>query len=379
MPIARTFSVVAVLASTVGSCWAQGTSPRPGAYWKCPVAERPGERAPGGIGGRVEVRFSATQDDVDQPTWLIRDDRDAYDDYNTRRIRLSYRGQSRDDLAYFVQVRRDWGADEIEFHDAYLTWSAWDYANVTLGQMMTPVDRQFLTSDIRLPMAERPRASTVLVPDRDIGLLLHDSGCTGRFGWYAGVFTGDGKNELSTGGTFMPAARIEWLARPDLNVGLSWARNHDPMRSNYQKFLKKNGDPYELLDLYSSEKLDEETWGVDLLLRREAAAVWAGYMTKDLSGACPCGFEAEACYVHCSHYVPWHGRSDRLELVAGYEEFDPNTSVVDQLDADWSTLGFNYHLDGCKRQVRVEYIIRDEKRDEVDNDTFLVQYDHVFP
>ena len=47
--------------------------------------------------------------------------------------------------------------------------------------------------------------------------------------------------------------------------------------------------------------------------------------------------------------------------------------------ADWITLGFNDHLDGCKRQVRVEYIIRDEKRDEVDNDTFLVQYDHVFP
>ena len=373
------FTIAIALVSTAAFCWAQGTGPRPGAYWKCPVASRPGEPRPRGIGGLVEARFSATQEDADQPTWGVRDDRGAYDDYNTRRIRLTYSAQPSDELLWYVQMRRDWGADEFEFQDAYFTYSGWDRAHLTLGQMMTPVDREFLTSDPKLPMTERPLASTVLVPDRDLGLLLHDSRCTESLGWYAGLFTGEGTNELSTGGSFMPAARVEWLASPELNLGLSWARNDSPVRSNFQKFLQKNGDPYELQELYSSEKLDEETWNLDLLFRRDATAVWAGYVRKQVSGACPCGLDADAWYLHCSRYLTWHGRDDRLELVAGYEELDPNTSVKDQLDAAWTTFGLNYHLEGSKRQVRVQYVIRDEKRDEVDNDTFLVEYDHAFP
>jgi hypothetical protein len=346
-------------------------------YWKCPVAQRPGVAAPTGFVGRVEARFSATQDDADQPTWLVRDDRGTSDDYNTRRLRLSYSAQSGDELLCWGQVRRDWGADEFEIHELYLTHSGWDWAHVSFGQMMTPFDREFLTSDPKLPLAERPLAGTVLVPDRDIGLLLHDAKCTESFGWYAGIFTGNGKNELSADGTLMPAARVEWLATPELNLAASWARNNNGRASNFQKFLKKNGDAYGLQELYAAERLDEEAWGLDLLFRRDATAVWAGYTNKKVSG--PTGLEADGWYVHLAHYVPHRGERDKLELVAGYEGLDPNKSVSDQLDARWLTVGLNYHIEGARRQVRVQYVARDEKSDEVDNNTFLVEYDHVFP
>ncbi|MCX7017300.1 MAG: hypothetical protein NTW86_32850, partial [Candidatus Sumerlaeota bacterium] len=41
-------------------------------------------------------------------------------------------------------------------------------ANITVGQMMVPFDRPFLTSDFQLPLAERPLASTILYPDRQV-------------------------------------------------------------------------------------------------------------------------------------------------------------------------------------------------------------------
>jgi len=63
--------------------------------------------------------------------------------------------------------------------------------------------------------------------------------------------------------------------------------------------------------------------------------------------------------------------------VLGHEQLDPNTAVTDQLDARWSWVGLNYHLDAC-RQWRLQYVIRDEARDEVRNDTLILQYEHVF-
>ena len=370
-------SASVLLALAAASCSAESPCPKPGVYLKCPVAERPGAPRKPGFTARIEARYSVTQDSAKQPTWLIRDDCNSTDDYNTRRLRMCYSGQVGHDLLYFGQLRRDWGADEFAIRDLYVTWSGWGAANVSVGQMKTPIDRQYLTSDVKLPLAERPRISKVLAPDRDIGILLHDSRSNDRFGWYAGVYTGNGQNELNSYGTFMPAARVEWLPTPSLNVGLNWVHNDSPRKSEYQRFLKKN-KAYGLQDLYQAEKLDEELWGVDLLHLCEYSSIWAGYTTKDVSGPAGAGVEADGWYVNATHYVPFHGHRDRLELVVAYEEFDPNRSVVDQLDARWFTLGCNYHIEGCKRQVRLQYVFRDEKRDDVNNSTLMVQYDHMF-
>ena len=78
------------------------------------------------------------------------------------------------------------------------------------------------------------------------------------------------------------------------------------------------------------------------------------------------------------HYVPFQGRRDALELCLGYQDFDPNTAVTDQLDARWLTFGANYHIEGTKRQVRLQYAIRDEGALDVENNTIMLEYDHAF-
>ncbi len=363
----------------LSSAWGAGaaSSPAPGEYWKSPVKEKPGKPSKLGFKLRLQGRYSITQSDAaKQPTWLVRDDRSASDDYNTRRLRLSYRGQGSERLSYFVQVRRDWGATDLEWRDIYLTYAGWEFAKLTVGEMKTPFDREMLTSDTELVLAERPRAAKLLAPDRQIGVLLYNNRCTKRLGWYAGLFLGNGKNELDTGGSIMPVVRAEWLAAPNLNIGINWMHKNNAARSNYQKFCKKNGDPYCLQALYSAQRADEEAWGIDALLRSDGTSVWAGYISKKVSGSAP-AVRAKGWYLHVGHYVPLHGNSDKLELVAGYDRFDPNTAVADQLDCDWVTIGANYHVDGHKRQWRLQYVFRNEGRNEVSNNTLLLQYERV--
>ncbi|MEA3400066.1 MAG: porin [Armatimonadota bacterium] len=356
---------------------AEGQCPRPGSYWKCPVTERPGEPRPGGLTARVQARYSHTQSDPDQPTWLVRDDRAGYDDYNTRRLRLAWSHQPSDDLLVFAQIRRDWGADEFEWHDLYATWSGLDWGNLTVGQMMTPFDRQFMTSDVKLPVAERPRSSILLIPNRDIGALLHGTSDDGCVGWYAGLYLGNGKNELDATGDPISVARLEWLATENLNVGANWALNKETRTSTFRKLVSRNGDPLGLAELYRDRQVDEEAWGLDAIWREGPTSVWAGYNEKGISASGHRGVTASGCYAQLSRFVPCSGAEDKLELVGGWEEFDPGAAAP-RLEARWLTLGANYHIEGCARQVRLQYVHRDEAVGEVDNDTVLLQYDHIF-
>lgn len=366
---------LAVLAAPLA--WPQTECPGPQRYWRCPAEWAPGTPKPGGFVARIQGRLSHTQSDPGQPTWLLRDDRSANDDYNTRRLRLAYSGQTSDDMLYFGHLARDWGADEFEILDLYVTFGSGDRPKVSVGQMSTPFDRQFLTSDVRLPLAHRARTTVLLVPARDIGVLAHDAECTERLGWYAGLFTGNGRNELDFDEDIMPVARVEWLASPNLNVGANWARKPHATVSNFSRFMGRNGDPYGLQPLYGAERLDEEMWGIDFLYRRGPTAAWGGYTAKEVSGA-GASVDAEGWHLELTHAIDAFGTPESLDLTLGYEDFDPNDAVVDQLDARWLTVGGTWHIKGCERQVRLQYVHRDERAMEVDNDSIVLQYEHIF-
>ena len=358
------------------SAFGQVESPCPACYWKCPVSERPdAKRAPGFV-ARIEGRYSRTQSGPGKPTWLVRDDNGPGDGYNTRRLRLNYTHHFNGEWAGFAHIRRDWGMDEFCLQDAYVTYGGWPAANLTVGQMIVPFGREYPTADMKIPLAERSRAGVVLVPQRDVGLLFHNDKATDRVGWYAGLYTGNGIDDVGSDGTFLAAVRAEWLATDCLNIGANWMRNDGPPASPYQKLLKKNGQAYDLQPLYDTEALDEEGWGIDALYRRVGANVWAGYTRKRVSGP-GTDIQADGWYIYGGKMLHIGEGSDRLELVLGHEQLDPNTAVTDQLDARWSWVGLNYHLDAC-RQWRLQYVIRDEARDEVRNDTLILQYEHVF-
>jgi len=360
-------------AAVAVSAWAQSVDPSPRNYWKtCTLGKHDK-----GFSARIQGRYSSTPGDAARPTWLLRDDNGTTDDYNTRRIRLTYWDELKDDLLYCVQVRRDWGADEFEIHDLYLSWTLPQFGYITVGQSMVPFGREYLTPDPQLPLAERALAETLLIPDREIGVLLHNNKASGRLGWYAGAYLGHGKNEWSTGAKAMAAARLEYLIAPKLNIGLQWVTHPGTVKSNFQRFLSRNGAAYGMQPLYAAGQVDEDAWGIDLLYSNGPTSLWGGYSAKQADGGAV-SVDSNAWYLNLGQYVPFQGRRDALELCLGYQDFDPNTAVTDQLDARWLTFGANYHIEGTKRQVRLQYAIRDEGALDVENNTIMLEYDHAF-
>lgn len=369
---------VALVLSTVAA-WAQTAAPslRAGSYWKCPAAFKPGAPRPMGLTIRLQPRLSWTQEDDNQPTWGPRDDRFDEDEYNTRRTRVTYSHQFSEDWLAFVHVRDDWGMNGFEFFDLYLTTSAWDAANITFGQMAVPFDRPYITSDVKLPLAERPLVSTLIAPQRQPGVLFHHQEMKSRLGWYLGAFAGNGANEWSSAGGVMPATRLEYVVAPKLSLGANWAYKDRAQSTPFQRLLKKNGSAYGLQALYDDRQVSENAWGMDLLYRDTGLNVYAGYSALEVDGP-GTGVDADGWYVNFGKFISAGGHDDRLELVGGYEQFDPNSAVSDRLDVRIATVGLNYHFKDCEQMLRVNYVIRDEAESDVNNNTFLIEYDATF-
>lgn len=349
----------------------------PGQYWKLPPPLKDGKVAAPSWTLRLQPRFSFTDEDSGQPTWMVRDDNANTDDYNTRRLRLCYSRPLSEDWLAFGQVSRDWGKTDFEYSDLYLTYSGWDLADLTIGEMMSPFDRPYLESDYNLPLAERSRISTLLYTDRQIGVMLHrEDCCHKRLGWQAGLYAGSGLNELKMSDGPMPVLRTEYAPCRGLSLGAAWAHRHGMKSTLFSKFLKKNQSAYGLETSYAAGDVSEDTWGLDLHWSSDGWDGWAGY-TAMRADAAASSLRADGWYAHVGKMIPFRGRNDRLQLVAGYEQFDPNSAVTDQLDARWTTVGLNYHVKGNEQLWRLQYVFRDEGAQDVDNDTLLLEYDFL--
>ncbi len=336
---------------------------------------------------RFEPRYTITPSDTKkQPHWLLPDDRMRKSHYRTRRMRLQVVGDIGHHWAYGFQWRRDSGMDEFDWHDAFVTYSGWHCADITLGQFKTPTDRLLCTGDMAVPLFERPRSSKLLSADRDVGVMFHDARRSdGKYAWYLGVFNGEGKGRINGFRTLMWAGRFQYTVNARLSVGLSFSANNNTHRTLYCKFLKKNKDPYGWLDYYKRGVMDELTWTVDAHYEDEHWRVFAGYMRKDLDTPGVDLPHASDWYIvggwkiHCRH-------PEGLEVAFGYEDFDPNSSVTDSLDVRLYTLGLNWRPHGCKKwcngrlkdQFRVQYQWRDERGPEIDNDSLMLQYEIQF-
>ncbi|MBC7289059.1 MAG: hypothetical protein H5T86_13680, partial [Armatimonadetes bacterium] len=236
---------------------------------------------------RYQPRYTHTDADPHgQPTWLIPDDRSAKSHFLTRRVRIEVTGDIGRHWAYDFQWRRDAGMDQLEWYDAFVTYSGWRVADVTLGQFKTPTERLLCISEIAVPTYEPPRSSKLLSPDRDVGVMLHDARrSAGKHAWYLGVFNGEGQGRIRGFSTLMWAGRFEYCASPRLNVAFSLALNNNTHRSLYQKFIKANGDPYNWLHYYSAGAMDELTWAADAHYEDDHWRFFGGYMRKELQAA----------------------------------------------------------------------------------------------
>jgi phosphate-selective porin len=326
---------------------------------------------------RIQPRFSMLQEDTNQPFFGERDDQVGNDGFIVRRARLDFLGQLNPDVGYCLQYQSDVGTEDANLHVAQVEWKGWQPFNLVAGQLQTPFGYEIVISDGYMLTIDRSAVSDFLPPDKDIGIRLDSKKpILGKVNYQ--LFVGNGGTKYKAN---PPNDGYLWMARattkpsPHLTLGADYSRNTDTDASPFPaRFLKKNGDPYGLLPAYTAATVDETEWSADFQYCRNPVTLWGEYIRARFSPGTGSAVTADGWYLDAGYFLPYQGRRDKLQLVAGYQQFDPNTSVQDRFDMHATTLGLNYYITGYEHMVRLNYVWMDEKVDPVDNNKLILQY-----
>lgn len=319
------------------------------------------------------------------------DSEDAGSRFSLRRLKLNGGGHPYESFKWFVQGIYKDGNDsptdgQVFFQEGWVAYQFGRYLQLSTVQLKPPFGMERFTSDARIYSINRSQATNHLVPNgqlgdsftRDYGLLA-DGWLQGNRWYYAlGFFEGEGANNPIKQPSPMVTTRIVYWLMDDkpfhgrdfsLHVGGAFSlRNANDLDLSRccpgpQSVALRN---FNGRDLRWNLELGAD-WG-DTSLRAE-------YFQADFhfrESTAP-DFTANGWYVQAAQYL---GRY--VQGVLKFEGFDPDTSIVNQEDIFWTTLGLNVYFNGNRAKLMADYIWKQEAADSFSNNTFLLQVQLYF-
>ena len=160
--------------------------------------------------------FAKINDDIDLSGYIMLD----YNKFDTSLLEGQYDSNSSEStseirparLSFKSDISKDWKSKfqlgfadgETEIKDAYLEYSGWKYADVTIGQQKEGFGLEKLTSSRKLLMLERSMISEAFSPGRSLGISL--SGDIASVNWQLGYYEPD-EDEATSAIT----GRVAWV------------------------------------------------------------------------------------------------------------------------------------------------------------------------
>jgi phosphate-selective porin OprO/OprP len=130
------------------------------------------------------------------------DSNGSQSEFDIRRARLSLKYEFTNDWQSKFQL--GFADGEAEIKDAYLKYTGWDFADLTLGQQKENFDLERATSSRNLFMLERSMVSEAFSPGRSLGVSL--SGELAPINWQLGYYKPDSDKATSA-----ITGRITWV------------------------------------------------------------------------------------------------------------------------------------------------------------------------
>jgi len=327
------------------------------------------------IGGRILFRFSQAQDINEGEKTIFGDPGNGF---TVRKARLNVKGKLNDGIGYKIQVRADRG-NSVQLWDAFVKYSVPNVPmSLKFGQFKLPVSMSYLKSGTKLSLPERPAAVNKIAPVwRDVGVALTYKPFE-RTKVTAGIFNGEGwtssknynkdKNYLYTlSFDSVPVDNEDFSLR--FRVG--GVLGTDSEQKGYKKEYKLSSVKRHLIDIETSMKVKP----YNLFLT-------AGYLyddptdVKDQSGKEVSFGNVRGYYLQVDYGLL---RFPKLHLVGRYSYVDPNTDRDDSKDADYTTLGFYYLINGWQAAVRTSYTWANERHGkELNNNLFTTEFQLLF-
>ena len=359
--------------------------------------------------GRVQARYTSIEnDDLSKVTSQKAFDESEFDGFAIRRVRLRWFGEVVDRWKYHVQISADGdqNADKLDpatpdyalkkediglkLQDAYFTYDMNPYFNITVGQFKSRFSPSYLTSGPVLPLCERPLVIDKLARRREIGISI-ESAKSGQLDgrghgtkvhykpiYYAvGLYNGNKFNNMRNDNeNFMATAMF--VVRPSkyINFGVSYAYDHVGYDSETTVLGKAEEVEINKKKYYVFEVKDSKVG--------ERMNIWDFNTALD---AGPVHIQVEYVQQHGHGFDRAYGYgvqgqvdlTDKFQLTARYDEYDPNVKVDNTFDCRWYTAGFNWFLHGQNVKWQLNYTFREEMHGEnVDNDALITHFQVLF-
>ncbi len=345
------------------------------------------------VGVRLQLRGEYKESDAGERT----------NDLNIRRLRLEFTGNMWPKVAYKFEVSADKMAD-LSMKDASLTFShLGPYAKLRVGQYKTPFSRQRVTSSSKLQMIDRSPIEK-LYPGRDLGVELSGKNILDVFDYAVAMEAGVGDKRKFSGtdnSEFWYDGRVAF--HPVGEVPLSEGKYSDKFvleiagnalyapgqvafgeRDIDDMFLASEvytNEAANITGIGSGTKLsdfnpgmigDTFVWGPELTVRYNGLSLAAEYYLAKYTPDDRAAFRK----IHSKGYFVQGGAfiiPEVLELTARYDRFDRNTEAKTQKDTREYTFGLNYFPSEDHRyKLQVNYVWRKEDRNEIDNNSVVI-------
>jgi len=357
--------------------------------------------------GRVQARYTSIENgDLSKVTPQKPFELSEFDGFVLRRVRLRWYGNVTDQWKYHVQLSVDGDHNDdrldpkwpdyqlrktnvgVMLQDAFFTYDAHPYFNVTVGQFKSRFSPSYLVAGPVLPLCERPLVIDLLARKREIGISIESAlegqldarGPTAKLYdkpiFYAiGLYNGNSFNKMRNDNeNLMVTGMFVYRPWPYINFGVSYA--YDQIGYDYETTvlglaeLSEDGTHYEFPVRDRIAVKDVHIWDFNSALDAGPVHLQFEYVQQDghdVSRSWGYGIQGQ--------YDLW----DNFQFTARYDEFDPNVDKDNSFDSRWYTLGCNWFIHGQSIKWQTNYSFREEMHGEdVDNDILITHFQVLF-
>jgi len=321
------------------------------------------------VDGRILFRFSQSQNDGKTIYG------DPNDGFILRKVRVKFHGELNDGIKYFIHIRADKGSN-VELWDAYVTYKVKQSPIPTvieLGMYKNPISMSYMKKGVKLWFPERPLAVNTLAPVwRDTGITVKVKPIK-NVTFIASLLNGEGWSSFSNDdGKYLYVFVID--AKPYVSDAISWRIRagyecgHDTYNKLiYNKIYSAGGVKRSLIDVETQ-----------LALKQFGTVIEGGFLYDSpdaVNNATANLGKAKGWYIQADYAVPV---IKNLHLVARYSWVDPNDKKDDVYDADYTSIGGYYLINGWQAAIRADYVFANERHNSVDNNLFCAEFQLLF-
>jgi len=312
-------------------------------------------------GGFIHSRFSAGKGEKDS--------------FSIKRARVKFTGNLDERFSFKIQAETAESekvptTTETAFLlDAYVVCGLKDALKIKTGQFKIPMSAEALASSTKSDLINKYQFISQMFPSkcRDTGIMAEGKFSGNKIAYSAGVFNGSGPNAADNDDNSFYVARLAAKVSQAINAGIGYAGSHETAGGNSKIETALITNP-------AFASYEKRIAQADVEFKRDDISLKAEYITGSYAPdnstveITAAGFGVTGSYF----VIP-----KKLSVAARYEEYDPDDSVTDVKDVKWMALGLNYSP-AKKVRLQVNYISKKEAKNEVDDDSFIVQLQYCF-